>query len=324
MKKQVAFITGIAGFAGSWLAEELLNYDYRVCGTILPGESTENIEHIIDCLTLSELDITNRTQAVKTVAKVKPDFLFHLAAMASVGQSFSKVQLTFDVNINGTLNMLESAHAFGKLRKFIFVSSPDCYGIFSPKNKLIDEEQPLNPTSPYGISKATAEQLSLFFYRQHNLPVTVARSFNHSGPRQSETFVIPSFASQVASIELGLHRPAMKVGDLSAKRDISDVRDIVRGYRLLGEKGKTGKVYQLCSGRAVKIETILNTLLGFSSKTIDVQTDPTRLRKNDIPVLRGSNKRAGKEVGFLTRYTLKTTLHDTFIYWKKRLSEVKK
>lgn len=324
MKKQVAFITGIAGFAGSWLAEELLEHGYRVIGTLLPGESTRNIEHILDKLELSELEITDRDKSIKAVSRIKPDYLFHLAAMASVGQSFSKVQLTLDVNINGTVNLLDAAREYGKLKKFIFVSSPDCYGVFSPKNKLIDEDQPLNPISPYGISKATAEQLSLFFYRQHNLPVTVARAFNHSGPRQSDTFVIPSFASQVASIELGLRPPKMMVGDLSAKRDISDVRDIVRGYRLLAEKGKAGRVYQLSSGKAVKIETILKTLLGCSSKKIKVSTDPSRLRKNDIPVLRGSNRRASQEVGFMTRYSLKTTLRDTFRYWKERLTEAEK
>ncbi|MEW5995105.1 MAG: GDP-mannose 4,6-dehydratase, partial [Candidatus Zixiibacteriota bacterium] len=194
------------------------------------------------------------------------------------------------------------------------------YGVFRPKNKTLTEDQPLNPVSPYGIAKAAAEQAGLYYFRQHKLPVVIARAFNHSGPRQADSFVIPAFAKQIASIESGLQEPVVAVGDLSARRDLSDVRDIVCGYRLMAEKGKPGQVYQLCSGRTVTIKSVLDTLLKLSDKRIRVKVDKSRLRKSDIPILRGDNRRAARELGYKIRYSLTTTLKDTLEYWKKKIS----
>jgi GDP-4-dehydro-6-deoxy-D-mannose reductase len=319
MSKPIAFITGIAGFAGSYLAEELLACGYRVYGGIYPSESPENLESVINHVTLVKLDILDAGNCRAAIFALKPHFIFHLAALASVGQSFEKERLTLRVNFEGTLNVLQAAMAVSNLKQMIFVSSPDCYGIFRPKNKTLTENQPLNPISPYGISKASAEQASLFYFRQHNLPVTVARSFNHSGPRQNENFVIPAFSKQIAAIEADLQKPVLSVGDLSAKRDLSDVRDITRGYRLLAEKGKPGRVYHLCSGKAVSIQRVLDSLLRLSSKKIRVKVDKSRLRKSDIPILRGDNRRAVQELGYKPRYTLQATLKDTLDYWREKL-----
>ena len=323
MKKKTAFITGIAGFAGSYLAEELLDNGYRVAGALYPGESTKNIDKIKKGLTLLKLDILNQDKCNSVTSKIKPDFIFHLAAMASVGKSFSMERMTYRVNIEGTLNILQAAKYSKKPPKVVFVSSSDCYGIIKPKSSTVTENNPLNPISPYGISKVTAEQLSHYYYRQFNIPVLIARSFNHCGPRQAESFVVPDFAKQVAEIELGIKKPVMSVGDLSTKRDLSDVRDIVRGYRLMAEKGKPGRVYQLCSGKAIAISSVLKTLTSFSSKKIDIEIDKNRFRKNDIPVLRGSNKRAVQELGFKSRYKLKESLSDTYEYWLNELSSQK-
>ncbi|MEA2031728.1 MAG: GDP-mannose 4,6-dehydratase [candidate division Zixibacteria bacterium] len=320
MRKPHAFITGIGGFAGSFLAEELLNHGYRVSGALLKGESTKNIKLIKSSLELVYLDILDSDRTIQIVKKLKPDYIFHLAALASVGKSFSMERLTFRVNVEGTLNVLQAAEKLPKIKKMVFVSSADCYGKFSPKNKTLTESQPLNPISPYGISKATAEHFCRYYARRRNVPVTIARSFNHCGPRQEENFVVPDFARQIAAIELGLQKPRMAVGDLSAKRDFSDVRDIVRGYRMIAENGKPERAYQLCSGRAVSIQTVLNILLGFTSKKVRVVTDRSRLRKSDIPVLRGSNSRAVQELVYRSRYTIKTTLCDTYEYWIAKLS----
>ena len=181
------------------------------------------------------------------------------------------------------------------------------------------ENQPFNPISPYGISKAAAEYACLGYARRFELPVVIGRSFNHSGPRQSQDFVIPSFARQIATIEKGLAEPVMKVGDLSVKRDLSDVRDIVRGYRLLAEKGKLTRAYHLCSGRAVAIEFVLNQMLKIASKKIVVKSDRTRFRPNDIPVLRGDNSLARKELGYEVRYSLRQTINDTVDYWRRNI-----
>jgi len=319
MKKPAAFITGIAGFAGSYLAEELLTCGYKVCGALYPGESTENLRSIIDSIALVKLDILSADRCMAAIPIFKPDYIFHLAALASVGQSFEKERLTFRVNFEGTLNVLQAALRVNNLKRMIFVGSPDCYGIFRPKNKTLTEDHPLNPISPYGISKAAAEQASLFYFRQHDLPVVVARSFNHSGPRQNENFVIPAFAKQIAAIEAGFQKPVLFVGDLSARRDLSDVRDIVNGYRLMAEKGKPGRVYHLCSGKAVSIRKVLDSLLQHSSKKIRVRVDKSRLRKSDIPILRGSNRRAVQELGYKPRYSLQATLKDTLDYWREKI-----
>ncbi len=319
MSKPTAFITGIAGFAGSYLAEELLACGYRVYGGLYPDESTQNLESVLNRVTLIQLDVMDPGNCWTAISAFKPAFVFHLAALASVGQSFDKERQTFRVNFEGTLNVLQAAMQVRNLKLVVVVSSSDCYGIFRPKNKTLTELQPLNPITPYGISKAAAEQTSLFYFRQHNLPVAVARSFNHSGPRQNENFVIPAFSKQIAAIEAGLQKPVLSVGDLSVKRDLSDVRDVTRGYRLLAEKGKPGRVYHFCSGKAVSIQRVLDSLLRLSSKKIRVKVDQSRLRKSDIPFLRGDNRRAVQELGYKPRYSLQTTLKDTLDYWREKL-----
>jgi len=319
MRNPTAFITGMAGFAGSYLAEELLSNGYRVYGSLYPDESTENLDSVINHVTLIKLDILDVTKCLGAISSFKPDYIFHLAAIASVGQSFNNERLTYRVNFEGTLNVLQAALQLHNIRQMVLVSSADCYGIFRPKNKTLTEDQPLNPISPYGISKAAAEQASLYYYNHYRLPVAVARSFNHSGPRQNESFVIPSFAKQIALIEAGLQKPVLLVGDLSVKRDLSDVRDIVQGYHLLAEKGKAGRVYLFCSGRAVSIQHVLDSLLRLSTKRIRLKVDKSRLRKNDIPILRGDNHRAVQELGYQARYSLQKTLKDTLDYWRRKI-----
>lgn len=319
MSQPVAFITGIAGFAGSYLAEELLNHGYKVTGAVYPGESTVNIAGIAGSVALTELDITDQKSCSQAVTRFKPDIIFHLAAFASVGKSFQQERLVYRVNFDGTLNILAAAVEAKRLRKFVFASSCDSYGVFSPKNKTLTENQPFNPISPYGISKAAAEFACQAYAKRYELPVVIGRSFNHSGPRQNQDFVIPSFARQIATIEKGSAKPVMKVGDLSVKRDLSDVRDIVRGYRLLAEKGRLSKAYHLCSGKAVTIQSVLNQMLKMSSKKITVESDRTRFRPNDIPVLRGDNNLATKELGYKIRYSLKQTITDTVNYWRDNI-----
>ncbi|MCK4607726.1 MAG: GDP-mannose 4,6-dehydratase [candidate division Zixibacteria bacterium] len=318
IKKATVFITGIAGFAGSYLAEELLATGYRVVGAVHPKESTANIAGLRGEVDIVRLDIQNPSRCRQVLLKAKPDYVCHLAAIASVWRSFEMERTVYRVNFEGTLNMLEATLETDRLRRFLFVSSADCYGVFTPRNKTLTEEQPLNPVSPYALSKAVAEQACRYYAQHYRLPIVTARPFAHSGPRQSADFVIPSFTRQIATIEAGRSHPVMAVGNLTAKRDLSDVRDIVRGYRLLIEKGRPGRVYQLCSGRAVTIQTVLNSLLRLSSRNIKVRVDRSRLRKIDIPIQRGDNSRAVQELGYHARYKLRTTLKDTLDFWRKK------
>ncbi|MEW6411988.1 MAG: GDP-mannose 4,6-dehydratase [Candidatus Zixiibacteriota bacterium] len=318
MKRPVAFITGIAGFAGSHLAEELLRCGYIVCGTLAPGESSSNLATIEKDIKLAELDILDADRCRQVTLRLKPDYLFHLAAFASVGKSFANERLVYRVNFDGTLNLLAAALRLKHLKKFIFVSSSDCYGVLSPKNKTLTEQQPFNPISPYGISKAAAEFACLSYLKRFELPVTVARSFNHSGPRQSQDFVIPSFARQIALIEKKRSKPVIRVGDLSVKRDLSDVRDIVRGYRLLAQRGAVGQAYNLCSGKAVSIKSVLQRLIKLSKMKIDIVVDPALLRSSDIPVIRGDNTLAAKKLGYRSNYDLNETLQDTLDFFRQK------
>ena len=320
MRKPRAFITGIAGFAGSYLAEELLGSGFEVSGALYPGEPLRNIAGIKSRLSLFRLDIRNEGKTRDLMVRLQPEYIFHLAAIASVGKSFRMEKETLRVNLEGTINLLGAARDLKRLKALLFVSSPEVYGRFRPVNKTLSETHPFEPISPYGISKAAAENVCRYYWRQYNMPVVIARAFNHSGPRQTDDFVVPAFARQVAMIEAGHQKPVLKVGDLSARRDLSDVRDIVRGYRLAAVKGTPGEVYQLCSGKTVSIQVIVERLMAMSARKISLQVDRNRLRKAEIPVLRGSHRKAAQQLGYEVRYTLKDTLADTLDYWRAEIS----
>lgn len=318
--KKSILVTGLAGFAGSYLGEVLLSKGYKVHGILGPGETIDNIKHIKNDLRLDRGDITKADKLAAYIKKVKPYYVFHLAAMSSVRQSIKKEKLTYDVNFNGTMNLYSALASLSTLpKKVILVSSSDCYGIFKPSDRLLKEDMSLNPISPYAISKAAGEYLSHYYLKQYRLPITITRAFNHTGPRQSDVFVIPSFARQIAEIEAGLEKPIMNVGNLAVKRDLSDVRDIVIGYYRMAVKGKPGEVYNLCSGTALSIRELLNKLRRLSFADIKVKVDKSRFRKADIPVLRGDNSRARKQLGWKPGFELEETLRDTLIYWREKV-----
>ncbi len=324
LKPKTALITGAGGFAGSHLADLLIAQGHEVHAALAPAASSENIAHLKRQVRILRFDLRNQNQVAKALADIRPNQIFHLAAFSSVGQSFANERLTYEINFMGSLNLLESVlvkKTRQRLEKIVFVGSADAYGIFSPKNMTLTEETPLSPISPYGVSKAAMEHLAQYYVGRHELPITIVRPFNHLGPRQSEVFAIPGFAKQIAEIIERGKKPSLRVGNLSAKRDFSDVRDIVSGYALAANKGKSGAIYQLCSGRAVKIEAALKTLIRLSGRKIATKVDPQRLRPADIPVLRGDNSKAIKELGYSPRYTLQETLADTLEYWRQKINQ---
>ncbi len=218
----------------------------------------------------------------------------------------------------GTINILEVVRNAGWLKKLVFVSSADVYGPVRPKDLPLKPSQAIYPISPYAASKAAAEHIARIFIDQYQMPIVITRPFNHSGPRQSEGFVISSFCRKIASAEKPRGRKTIKVGNLTAKRDFSDVRDIVRGYRLLAEKGRVGGIYHLCSGRAYTIKEVLRKLKAMSTVAIEEHRDERLYRKSDIPVLCGSYKGTTRDVGWRPRIKIDTTLADSLAYWRNR------
>lgn len=311
-------ITGIAGFVGSHLAELLLKKGEEVCGICLACESLENIRQIKKDLYLTNCDITDFDRLSSVVKRINPDEIYHLAALSSVGKSFSHPLDVIGTNIRGTLHLLEIVRNIRKKTRILIVGSSDMYGIVKPKDIPITEEKPLLPVSPYGSSKAAGDLLAYQFFKSYGVQTIRARAFNHTGPRQGMGFVVPDFASQVAKIEAGILPPVMKVGNLSSKRDLSDVRDIVRGYRLLMRRGKAGEAYNVCSGNAYSIKNILKALTFLSKKKIRVKTDAKKNRPAEIPVLVGDNSKIRKTTGWKPKISIATTLEDTLNFWRKK------
>jgi len=312
-------ITGIAGFVGSHLADFLIQRRGEIYGTCLPGEPLDNVTHIKNKISLVECDVTDLDSLSKLVHRTKPEQIYHLAAFSSVGESFARPLDAVEVNVRGTLYLLEILRNIKKRIRLLVVSSADIYGKVEKKDLPIRETQSLNPLSPYGASKACADLSAYQYFQAFKVAVIRVRSFNHTGPRQRLGFVVPDFASQIAKIDQGRSKPVIKVGNLSAKRDLSDVRDVVRAYHLLMKKGRPGQAYNVCSGRTYRIETLLDTLLRFSSKKIKV-TKRNKGRPSEIPILLGDNSKIAKDVGWKPRISIHETLKDTLSFWKEKYS----
>jgi len=311
-------ITGIAGFVGSHLAELLLKKGKEVFGICLPDESLENIREIKKELRLTNCDITDFYRLSSVIKRINPDEIYHLAALSSVGKSFSHPVDVIGVNVRGTLYLLEILRNMRKKTRVLMVGSSDMYGVVKPRDIPITEEKALLPVSPYGSSKAAGDILAYQFFKSYGVQTIRARAFNHTGPRQGMEFVVPDFASQIAKIEARILPPVMKVGQLSSKRDISDVRDIVRGYQLLMKKGITGEAYNICSGKASSIKNVLKTLLSLSKSKIKVKTDEKKSRPAEIFVLAGDNSKIKRTTGWKPRISIETTLEDTLNFWRRR------
>ena len=311
-------ITGIAGFAGSHLAELLGRKGNEVFGTCLACESLDNIRRISRRLHLSTCDITRFDHLSRVIKRIGPDQIYHLAALSSVAKSFSKPVDTIGNNIRGTLYLLEIIRNLNKPVRILVVGSSDMYGKITPREVPITEEKALLPVSPYGMSKAACDLLAYQYFKSYGVFAVRARAFNHTGPRQSSGFVVPDFASQIAQIEAGLLPPVMKVGDLSSRRDLSDVRDVVRAYVALMRRGKPGQAYNICSQQAYRIKDVLKSLLALSKQKIKVEVDKEKYRPAEIPILMGSNSKTKEATGWKPRIPLRKTLKDTLDFWRER------
>lgn len=311
-------ITGITGFVGSHLAEYCLGLGVNVFGSYRWRSRMDNIEAIKDKVTLIDCDLTDAYSVKNLIEKAQPDRIFHLAAQSFVPASWHAPQDTLFNNITSELNLFEAIKNTDT--RIQTAGSSEEYGLVHPEETPITEENDLRPLSPYGVSKVAQDMLSYQYNRSYGLYVVRTRAFNHTGPRRGDVFVTSNFSKQIAMIEKGTQEPVVRVGNLDAQRDYSDVRDIVRGYWLTLDGGCTpGEVYNICSGRCWTVRQVLDYLLSLSRVKVKVEVDPARLRPSDVPILKGDCSRFKKATGWETSIPLEKTLEDLLNYWRERV-----
>lgn len=310
-----ALITGIAGFAGSALAQLLLDEpDVEIHGVI--HRHDWRIRAVRGQLQLHKGDLRNSSWVDEMIQQVQPDLLLHLAAWSDVGGSWSQPWVAYELNIHCQLNLLEAVRRFAPNCRVLVVGSNEVYGRVLPEDLPVDEETPFRPNSPYGVSKIAQDMMGYQYWCNYGLSIVRVRSFNNIGPGQADDFVASAFARQIAEIEVGQREPVLRVGNLDAVRDFTDVRDVVAAYWLAAQRGEAGAVYNVGTGQGHSIQAVLDTLLGMSSTSIQVEQDPARLRPSDVPVMICDNRRLVAATGWQPRIALRRTLQDVLDAWR--------
>lgn len=312
-------ITGICGFAGSHLAEFLLNEAGLEVAGIEIGRRTDNIKHIINKVKLFSCDIRNEPCVRKILKNFKPDFIFHLAAQSNVFDSWGSPADSLVTNVIGTLNILESVRALKLKSKIHIASSAEVYGLVYKNEVPVKETSQFRPLSPYAVGKIGQDMLGYQYSRNYNMFIVRTRAFSHIGPRMNDNFVISNFAKQIALIEKGRQDPVISVGNLEPVRDFTDVRDVVRGYWLAVNKAKSSESYNICSGKGYKIKKILELLLKLTDCKVRIKKDKLRLRPSDIVILIGDNSKFLRQTGWKAVIPLRETLSDILNYWRNKV-----
>jgi GDP-4-dehydro-6-deoxy-D-mannose reductase len=316
-----ALITGISGFVGSHLAEHLLaQTDWQIAGTVYGA--AENIGSIQDRLELYPAELSRLPVVQYILERCRPDVIFHLAAVAVTGRSWRDPSATLQLNVGMQANILQAVVNLKLDSRVIVVGSSEEYGAALSKTSdegSIDEETPFQPINPYAVSKVAQDMLGLQYHLSHGLDTVRVRPFNHIGPRQGLGFVVPDFASQIAQIEAGQRPLVIQVGNLAAQRDFTDVRDVVRAYRLLALKGVSGEVYNIGSGRAHAIQEVLDDLIARSKVPIRVEPDPERMRPSDIPRVVCNYAKLHACTGWRPQIAFEQSLGDVLHDWRTRV-----
>lgn len=310
-RREVPLVTGAAGFAGGHLVEHLLEGEAHVAAW---GHGpVPAIPQASDRVSWTSVDITDPEAVTAALAETRPSSIFHCAGIADVHSTWSGSATALRVNVMGTHNLLTARERLGLDVPVLITGSALVY---RPSETALSEDAPIGPTNPYGVTKLAQELVGLAARGR----VIVTRPFNHAGPRQAPAYVTSSFARQIVEVETGIREPVLEVGNLDARRDITDVRDTVRAYRLLMEKGQAGRPYNVCRGEAFRVGDLLAALVSQSKAPIEVRKDPARLRPNDTPVVLGDPSRLRHDTGWTARIPIERTLHDLLDYWRQLVS----
>lgn len=336
-------ITGITGFAGSHMMDFLLaeHPDVQVFGIYRRRSRLDHLDHAQDKLNmiepgvasvgtlersfrddkvnLVECDLMDAFSTHKLIGSVRPDRIFHLAAQSHVPASWNAPATTIQDNVVGQVNLFEAIREAEIDPLVQIAGSSEEYGMVYPDEVPMKESNPLRPLSPYAVSKVAQEMLAYQYYQSYRIRSVVSRGFNHSGPRRGENFVDSSFARQIALIEKGKQEAVISVGDLTSKRDFTDVRDMVRGYWLMLEKGKPGEVYNIGSGNTRPMQEVLDLLLSMSKVKVEVRVDPARLRPSDVMILWADATKFMDATGWKPTIPYEQTLSDLLDYWRERV-----
>lgn len=313
MKK--ALIIGAAGFVGQYLAENLqTEYGVKVTATKLPHENLE-----ITDAEVFNLDILNKEEIVTLLFRVRPDYIFHLAAQSSVGISWKRPDLTIDINIKGSVYVMDAIRELYYKPKILLIGSGEEYGHIKQGETPITEDNMIRPGNIYAATKVCQNMIGSIYAKAYDMDLMMVRAFNHIGPTQEPMFVVADFCKQVAEIEKGLRPPVMYVGNLSARRDFTDVRDVVRAYSLLIQKGTSGETYNVGSGQAISIQEILDRIIALSDREIKVEVDPNKLRPVDVPIIEADTTKLKTATGWKQTITLEQTIEETLNYWRERV-----
>jgi GDP-4-dehydro-6-deoxy-D-mannose reductase len=312
-------ITGVEGFVGSHLAEYLLQQHVDVVGTRLSDGPDDPA--LRSGITVHTLDILHREQVRQILHTVSPDRIIHLAAQSFVPASVRDPITTFQVNVNGSLNILETVRelhdANAHTPHLLLVSTGEVYG--KQRGQPVSEESPLRPANPYASSKVAADMIAQQYSRTFELPITVVRPFNHVGPGQAPSFVCSNFARQFAQILEGGQEPVLHVGNLEASRDFTDVRDVVRAYWKLFDRTTSDTVFNVCSGTSTTIGEVLSILMSVTGTHVTVKQDAERMRSYDTTKVVGDNSRLRAATGWAPQIPLKQSLTDLVAYWRSHL-----
>ncbi len=310
-------ITGITGFAGSHLADFILKENLgTIVGIQRWRSDLTNVKHLLGKVDMYECDLRDASSVRDLIESVKPDKIFHLAAQSFVPTSWNAPTESLSTNILGQLNIFEAVKKV-KIDPWIHIAgSSEEYGMVFEDEVPISETNPLRPLSPYAVSKVGQDMLGYQYFKSFGMKIVRIRGFNHTGPRRAPVFVCSDFAKQIVDMEKGKRKPEMFVGNLEARRDFTDVRDMVKGYWFALEKCEPGEVYNICSGKTWYIKDILSMLIEISGADIEVKQDPKRLRPSDVEILLGDNSKFIRATGWAREYEFKQTLEDLIEFWR--------